>query len=121
MRSPSPIHPDDVDQDVAVDQVEEVVAVEGGVDVAGGQGEAFAAGDGLALRAHEEAVLVAEEAEGAGFELRAVCFSGRIVPAADLGLAVIRNSTQELVGTVGDGGAVVTLSSFSGGIVIGRR
>ena len=58
---------------------------------------------------------------GAGFELRAVCFSGRIVPAADLGLAVIRKSTQELVGTVGDGGAVVTLSSFSGGIVIGRR
>ena len=58
---------------------------------------------------------------GAGFELRAVCFTGRIVPASDLGLVVIRKSPQELVGTVGDGGAVVTLSTFSGGIAIGRR
>ncbi len=58
---------------------------------------------------------------GSGLELRASTFIGRIVPSAGLGLTIIREEPRELVGTIGDGGAVVTMSSFSGRVVIERR
>src|SRR5688500_319355 len=60
---------DDVDEDVVLHEVEDVVAVQGGVDVAGREGDALAAGD-RRLWAHEQPVLVAEEAVGAVGELR---------------------------------------------------
>jgi DUF4097 and DUF4098 domain-containing protein YvlB len=58
---------------------------------------------------------------GSGFELRASTFVGRLAPDAGLGLTIIRQEPRELVGTVGDGQAVVTISSFSGNVVIQRR
>jgi len=56
-----------------------------------------------------------------GFELRASTFVGRISADSGLGLTVIRSDPRELVATVGDGGALVTLVSFSGGVKIERR
>jgi len=58
---------------------------------------------------------------GSGFELRASTFVGRISPDTALDLKAIRQDARELVGTVGDGRALVTLASFSGGITIERR
>lgn len=71
------------------------------------------------LRAHTGDVLFVPLG-GAGFELRASTFTGRILPAADLGLVFLRKGAREIVGTVGDGRAVVTLATFSGDILIGR-
>ncbi len=58
---------------------------------------------------------------GSGFELRASTFMGRIAPNPGIGLTVVRKEPRELVGTVGDGRALVTMTSFSGGIIIERR
>ncbi len=60
-------------------------------------------------------------ADGSGFELRASSFTGVIAPGESLGLSVVRRHLHELVGTVGDGRASVTLATFSGEIVIVRR
>jgi DUF4097 and DUF4098 domain-containing protein YvlB len=55
---------------------------------------------------------------GAGFELRASTFGGSIRPERSLGLEAPRPPRRELRGTVGDGGATVVLTTFSGDVVI---
>lgn len=58
---------------------------------------------------------------GSGLEWRASTFMGRIAPSPGIGLTVVRKEARELVGTIGDGRALVTMTSFSGGITIERR
>src|SRR5438128_5840397 len=70
LRAAAGVDADDVDEDVAEGEVEDVVAVQRRVDVAGGERQALAAGDGDAGGAGEQTVLVAEEPVGGGGELR---------------------------------------------------
>ncbi|HUF47166.1 MAG TPA: DUF4097 family beta strand repeat-containing protein, partial [Vicinamibacterales bacterium] len=58
---------------------------------------------------------------GSGFELRAQTFSGQIETARELGLTLVSRSRRELVGSVGDGRAVVLLTTFSGQVSVGRQ
>jgi len=56
-----------------------------------------------------------------GFDLQATTFSGGITPDPSLGLKTTSTSRREVRGTVGDGGAAVILTAFSGGVTIGGK
>jgi hypothetical protein len=94
----------------------EVTTTAGSIEYAG----TIATNGRYELRAHTGDIRFVPLGE-AGFELRASTFSGRILPAANLGLAILRKGARDIVGTVGDGRAVVTLATFNGDIVIERR
>jgi len=102
-------------RDAAADRAE-VTSTAGAIEYAG----PVALDGRYELRSHTGHVRFVV-ADGSGFELRASTFAGAIAPGAGLGLSVIRRDPHELVGTVGDGRAIVTLATFSGGIVIVRR
>jgi hypothetical protein len=57
---------------------------------------------------------------GAGFELRASTFGGSIRPASSLGLEPTDPPNRALKGTVGDGSALVVLTTFGGDVIISR-
>lgn len=56
-----------------------------------------------------------------GFDLDASTFSGGITADASLGMKTASNSRRTLRGTVGDGGASLTVKTFSGDISVTRR
>jgi DUF4097 and DUF4098 domain-containing protein YvlB len=57
----------------------------------------------------------------AGFDLTARTFSGRVQPDANLGLKTRVVERREVRGTVGDGGATVQATTFSGDVTIVRK
>lgn len=56
-----------------------------------------------------------------GFDLDASTFSGDITADASLGMKASSNSRRTLRGTVGDGGASLTVKTFSGDIIVTRK
>jgi hypothetical protein len=56
-----------------------------------------------------------------GFDLNASTFSGDITADASLGMKSASNSRRSLRGTVGDGGAALTVKTFSGDIIVTRK
>jgi hypothetical protein len=58
---------------------------------------------------------------GAGFVLEASTFSGSIRPDAGVALKNVSAAPRSLRGTVGDGSATVVVTTFSGGVTIGRK
>jgi DUF4097 and DUF4098 domain-containing protein YvlB len=72
------------------------------------------------LQSHSGNVRLVASGSG-GFELQATTFSGQIRPGPELALKNVSQTSRSLRGTVGDGSAVVSASTFSGNVAIGGR
>ena len=58
---------------------------------------------------------------GVGFEFQGSTFNGSIRPEASFAMKTTSSSRGQLRGTVGDGGATVVATTFSGNVTIGKN
>jgi Toastrack DUF4097 len=106
---------DIVARDMTAESVE-LRSLSGSVEYAG----ALARNGRYELQSHSGDVHLTS-AGAVGFELQASTFSGSIRPDSALVLRGSTTSRRSLRGTVGDGAAVVQLTTFSGDIIISRQ
>lgn len=104
------IQADDVTCDSA-----QLKSLSGSVDYTG----KFSPGGRYEFNSHSGSVRVVASG-GAGFELQATTFSGRIRPEG-LSLQSMTMNRGSLRATIGDGSAVVVAQTFSGDVVIAKR
>jgi DUF4097 and DUF4098 domain-containing protein YvlB len=88
----------------------------GDVEFAG----SLARGGRYELQSHSGDVQLAA-AGGAGFELQVQTFNGSIAAPDDGDFRNVTKSRRSLRGTVGDGSAIVTITTFSGDVTIVRK
>ena len=94
----------------------EVKGVSTNIEYAG----AIAKGGRYELQTHSGSVKLVVTG-GSGFEVQGRTFSGRIDADENLGLRDASTGRTLLRGTVGDGGADVVITTFSGSVTISRR
>ena len=97
-----------------------VKTLSGDVDYVG----PFAAGGRYEITAHSGDVRLTPTSN-TGFEINAVTFSGEIRTTMPItmkeGQLQARHVRHEIRGTYGDGSALVTVKTFSGGVSVGKR
>ncbi len=79
----------------------------------------LARGGRYALQTHSGSVRITASGS-VGFEFQGATFNGSIRPEAGVDMKTTTSTRGRMRGTVGDGGATVTATTFSGNILIGR-